>query len=784
MTGRLSGLLTAVAGLLLAPAITQAQVQLLEPGVNRIQMQGQSFTVQPAIDIPAGTRSLQLAAVSSNGADIDLLLRYGEPFPQEGHAGAFGGIAWLYEHAHYRSMSSGPSENLMVTPYQTQPLRPGRWYLALVNYHGQATSVDITATLADNDPEPVAITVDFNDAAGCAAQVGDDENGSIQPWFDTQAATPVGGNPGTTLGEQRRNAFNHAMELIRRQAQPLAPVHVRACWASMGGDNQSAILASAGPYLARNDNLFSSNRFGHHPGVERPYTWYAMPAVAQNAGTDSCRFLGTSCLLPRVDIFIQFNSDIGNTNVMNGRGFYLGYTDAPAQLADFVATAMHEITHGLGFNSLLNTDPDSSEPLGAKFRALLSDNPPVFEEHGHNDIYADSVVVLDSQQQPREINRLTDVERASALVAGDALRWAGPDAVASAGNPWRNAAFPDNLPRLYAPDPVAPGSTLGHIHRAQELMSPFIANGNRSLGLAAPMLSAVGWNSERVTRSVPVFDYPYGGQWYDPRRNGHGIDLQRVVGTEDIYFLVFYTYDANGHPEWYTSTGRIVDGVFRPGNNAAGDSLWHFQGLGVLDTTIGGQIRIDFANAALAPECNDGGARAGQLALMDFSIRSAGGEEHHRWCLTQLLPRDVRPDFDTTGTWYGGEADSGWGISTLALPGPTAVGLNAIVYLFDENNQPRWVLGETTAFQPGVPFALHFYAGYCRSCEPPAGGTIARSAVGSITVDLRAPQGSPGTISMDFNGFGAPLPPPDGRITFRRTNSPMILLGESAPSGD
>ncbi len=782
---RSAALLMTLAAVLWVAGTSQAQVQLLEPGVvNRIPMQGQSFTTQPAIDIPAGTRSLRLAAVSGNGADVDLLLRYGEPFPVQGHAGAFGGIAWLYEHAHYRSMSSGPSENLTVTPYQTQPLRPGRWYLALVNYHGQATTVDITATLASNDPEPVAITVDFNDAAGCAEQVAADENGGIQPWFDNQPATPVAGNPGTTLGEQRRNAFNQAMELIRQQARPLAPVHVRACWASMGGDNQRAILASAGPYLARNDNRFSSNRFGHFPGVERPYTWHAMPAVAQNAGTDSCRFLGTNCLLPRADIFIQFNRDIGSANVLNGRGFHLGYTDVPAQSVDFVATAMHEITHGLGFTSLLNTDPDSDEPLGAKFRAMLSENPPVFEALGHNDIYADSVVVLDAQRQPREINRLGDAERAMAVVAGDALRWAGPDAVASASNPWRDAPFPDNLPRLYAPDPVEPGSSLVHIHRSQELMAPFLANGRRSLGLAASMLSAVGWNSERATRGVPVFDRPYGGQWYDPRRNGHGIDLQRVVGTDDVYFLILYSYDADGHPEWYTSTGRIVDGVFRPGNNDAGDSLWRFRGLGVRDPDIGGQVRIDFANADLAPECNDGGARAGQLALMDFSIRGPGGEEHHRWCLTQLLPREVRPGFDTTGTWYAGEADAGWGISTLALPGSTSVGLNTIVYLFDERDQPRWVLGETGNFQPGQSFDLHLYSGYCRDCAAPAGG-LERNQVGSITVDIRPPRGSNGTVSLRFMGFGAPLPPPHpGRILFERTNAPMILLGEPVPTGD
>ncbi len=786
---RAGGIVAGLIALLWGVLPAHAQVVLLEPGVNQLQMQGQSFTVQPAIDIPDGTRHLRLEALSSNGADVDLLLRYGEAFPQTSNAGTFGGIPWLYEHAHYRSSSGGPSENLVVTPYQAQPLRPGRWYLALVNFHNQPTVVDITVTLSSVDPEPAAITVDFNDAAGCAAQVGEDQNGSIDPWFDSQTVAPVDGNNGTTIGEQRRIAFNHALERIRQQASPIAPIHIRACWAELGGDANRATLASAGPYLTRSDNVFADhnnpghyrNRFGHYATVAKAYTWHAMAAIAQSTGTGSCRFLtGASCTLPRADVFIQFNSDLGSTDIIGGRNFRYGLQPlASSSSLDFVGTAMHEIVHGLGFLSLLNLDDSGDEPLGAKFRARLSSSS--LEAFGHDDAYSDSLALVEGADSVRPINPLPLPERAAALTAGPRLRWSDAEAAASPANPWQSAPFPDNLPRIYAPDPIERGSNLSHLANDRQLMAAF-GNNARDLGLAAPMLSAVGWNSGRKVMPVPVHPMPYGGQWFDPSHNGHGIDLQRVVGTPDTYFLVLYTYDSSGQPEWYTSTGRIVDGVFRPGNNARQNSLWRWRGPGNIDLTAGGQMRIDFNQANRAPECQDGGARAGLLALMDFSIASANGREQHRWCLTQLLPHELRPDFDTTGTWYAGEADSGWGISTLALPGTISVGLNAIVYHFDDDNQPRWALGETANFQSGQPFALNRYAGYCRGCEPPPGGVI-RQETGQITINLGPPQGSSGTVSLSFMGFGTPFP---GVVqtSFQRTNSPMILLGESAPPDD
>ena len=53
----------------------------------------------------------------------------------------------------------------------------------------------------------------------------------------------------------------------------------------------------------------------------------------------------------------QFEIDklrrIGESGVLGGQPFYLGYNAAPAGTVDFVGVAVHELGHGLGFLSLV-----------------------------------------------------------------------------------------------------------------------------------------------------------------------------------------------------------------------------------------------------------------------------------------------------------------------------------------------------------------------------------------------------------------------------------------------
>lgn len=764
---------------------TQAQT-LLTPGQDTtFTLNRSSVTANLAIDVPSDARRMKLQ-LQAGSQDVILLVRYGEAFSLTGNAGTFGGVEWLVEQAHFRSFGVGLGSQgqwLEINRWQPQPLRAGRWHLAVLNFSPTAANVTIRAELANTNPGPVPIDVVFDDTEGCSQLGDEDQPGTTEPWFDSTAVTPVDGNPGTTLGEQRRNAFLRGMEQISEQLGGSGPVRVRACWRNLGGTDERTTLASAAPFLFRDDLTYAAP-MGAIRSVEKPYTWYSLAGVAQQSGTDFCRYARSDCRGDHVDLFIQFNADVDTDDVLGDARFYYGYgaPTAPGQI-DFIATTMHEITHGLGFSGLLQTDPDGSEPVGSGFRTSFGGVP---ESYAHTDAYTDATVYVDNQGQVREMTRLPVAQRAEALVSGTRLRWADPEAVVSTENPHRNAQPPNDLPRLYAPGELEPGSTFSHLSpfgQPGQLMQPFIVNGTRSLGLAKPMLSAVGWRQS--DRAPPTQTYPYGGNWYDPARSNHGIDLHRVSGTPDTYFLILYTFDEDGLPEWFYSIGRIVDGVFIPGsytdNEGRDISLWRRvasngnPNLATLDSDAQGQVRIDFAHAARAPECNDGTARSGPLALMSFALGDGAGEpEFLRWCLSQIVPSDQRPDFDRSGNWYAGSSDSGWGVTTLNWNLGDGTGLFAVVYYFDALGNPRWAATQSRDFQPGATMELRQVQGYCRTCPRPA-GQAQSVPVGTLQLQMAPPAGSSGQVSVDVQ-FEGP-----GGGQFQRNQSPLVRLGQSEP---
>lgn len=777
-----AGALALVAATLAAalPAAGQAQTLLVPGQPSQFTLSGGAFSTDLAVDVGAGIEQLRIEADAAGGSDIDVLLRYGEAFPVNGNAGVFGGVNWLLEHAHYRSVSPGGSERITVTRRQPEPVRAGRWYLSVINYSGQPATITLLATVSGTAPGAVPIAVAFDDADGCAAR-----QATTTPWFDSTPATPLGGNPGTTLGEQRRNAFNRAVALLRDELPGVGALRIRACWRDLGGTATSATLASAGPtYIFRNDGV---NGFGAGvppelsvsslPGLPSTYTWYSAAGAAQQTGTDLCRFASVACTEP--DIFIQFNTAVDGATALGNRSFHYGY-DAPTpgggQNIDFVATAMHEIGHGLGFLGLANLNAGNG-PVGEKFRASYGNGAR--EPVGHNDAYTDGLVVLQGGTTVAPFNRLGLEARAASLTSGFNLRWAESEAVDSPLNPRGLQAFPDNLLPVYAPAAISSGSTLSHLDQSfnTQLMTPFIIPGVRSLGLARPILSALGWRSQPAP--IPAYAVPYGGQWFDPDRGGHGVDLHRVEGTADTYIMILYTFDAAGLPEWYIAIGRIVDGVFRPGNDGNGNSLWRTRYLFTSppgqqpDASVPGQVRIDFNQAQRAPACEDDLAAGEPLALMTFSL---AGDRNLKWCLRQIVAQSQRPALDRTGHWFASGTDGGWGVTTLSF-GAGGGGLFSVVYYPDAQGRPRWAAAQVEPFQSGAPVPLLQVQGYCRTCPQPPGGT-STTQVGEMRLSLDAPAGSPGQIRFQVQ-FAGP-----GGGSFGRDPAPMIRLGQSAPGGN
>ncbi|MEQ1765323.1 MAG: PA domain-containing protein, partial [Pyrinomonadaceae bacterium] len=136
---------------------------------------------------------------------------------------------------------------------------------------------------------------------------------------DPTPATPVGGNAGTTLGEQRLIAFTYAASLWSARLDSNVPIRIRAQFTSLG----AGVLGSAGPVGLVRD----------FAGAPLPGTWYYNALANKLAGID---------LSPAAD-------DI-NANFSTNFNFYLGLDNNHGSQNDLIAVLLHEFAHGLGFS--------------------------------------------------------------------------------------------------------------------------------------------------------------------------------------------------------------------------------------------------------------------------------------------------------------------------------------------------------------------------------------------------------------------------------------------------
>jgi hypothetical protein len=141
---------------------------------------------------------------------------------------------------------------------------------------------------------------------------------------DPTPAAPVGGNTGTTLGEQRLIAFTHAASLWSARLDSSVPIRIRAQFTSLG----PGILGSAGPILV----------FRDFPNAPLAGTWYHVALANKLAGVD-----------------LESTFDDINANFSTNFNFYLGLDNhAPAGQPDLVVVLLHEFAHGLGFSQFAN----------------------------------------------------------------------------------------------------------------------------------------------------------------------------------------------------------------------------------------------------------------------------------------------------------------------------------------------------------------------------------------------------------------------------------------------
>jgi PA domain len=161
---------------------------------------------------------------------------------------------------------------------------------------------------------------------------------------DPTPATPVGGNAGTTVGEQRLIAYSRALKLWGSILKSDAPITVLGSFAPRTCTPTSGVLASAGAW----------NVFANFPNAPLTNHWYHSALVNALAGVDI--YPGDD-IIDGADIVAFFNGNLGTATCLTTSSWYYGLdnkaNDAAGQI-DFLDTFMHELAHGLGFSNFVN----------------------------------------------------------------------------------------------------------------------------------------------------------------------------------------------------------------------------------------------------------------------------------------------------------------------------------------------------------------------------------------------------------------------------------------------
>jgi hypothetical protein len=255
-------------------------------------------------------------------------------------------------------------------------------------------------------------------------------DGPNEGFNDPTPVAPVGGNTGTTRGQQRLIAFQFAADIWGATLDSSEPIFVVAAFNPLGAN----VLGSAGAW-----DVFSDfPGVGNYPGAEFPQTWYSSALADKRAGMD----LDTTA----PDINAQFSSNFN---------FYLGLDNNHGPLNDLVAVLLHELAHGLGFQNFVNEGTGAN--LGNFFDGLRF-YPQQTDAYSH--------FTLDTTNGLHWNDMTASQRQASAIRLGRVV-WDGPNVAAalpsvlSFGSPEVQVSTPPAIAGTYQFGRAQFGSPLG-----------------------------------------------------------------------------------------------------------------------------------------------------------------------------------------------------------------------------------------------------------------------------------------------------------------------------------
>lgn len=189
---------------------------------------------------------------------------------------------------------------------------------------------------------------------------------------DPTPVAPIGGNTGTTLGQQRQIALAYAASVWARNLRSFVPIEMAVAFRSRTCTATAAVLASAGPTVWGTD----FGKWTPHPNM-----WYPI-ALANKLGREDLVPAGTPGL-PAYDLQAIFNVNLGSSGCLTGVPFYYGLdgNEGPNRI-DLVATALHEFGHGLGVTQTVSLSPTlaNGQP-NSTFGELWNGIPDVYNRN-------------------------------------------------------------------------------------------------------------------------------------------------------------------------------------------------------------------------------------------------------------------------------------------------------------------------------------------------------------------------------------------------------------------
>ena len=276
---------------------------------------------------------------------------------------------------------------------------------------------------------------------------------------DTTPAAPVGGNPGTTLGQQRINAFQYVASIWGANLDSSVEIRVLATFEPLSCTAGSAVLGSAGPRDVESD----------FPGAPVAGAWYHVALANKLAGVDLFPAALDAPGGGGAEIRARFNSRLGLfANCLPGSPFYLGLDGNKGSAIDLVEVLLHEFGHGLGFSTTTSGSTGS----------FLAGQPSIYDFFSFDNVAGKSW------------SQMSNAERVASAINPRQLVWTGANVTSAApsvlqlGTPQLQILAPADVAGVYLAGAAAFGPALDSPGLTRQVM-PVVENDRLGLGCVA-----------------------------------------------------------------------------------------------------------------------------------------------------------------------------------------------------------------------------------------------------------------------------------------------------------